>query len=144
MHCVYLLNNKMQAFLNYSVLSELVSQEQLKLLTKWKLLALLVLKIIKICVLYLLLNKNLKNALARIQKERREAVACGVTERAWVSLFREYENIEELNRRAMMALVDRIIVYENHVVEIEYKYRDEYEQATRYVSMYREDMAKAV
>lgn len=85
-----------------------------------------------------------KNALARIQKERREAVACGVTERAWVSLFREYENIEELNRRAMMALVDRIIVYENHVVEIEYKYRDEYEQATQYVSMYREDMAKAV
>ena len=55
-----------------------------------------------------------------------------------------YENIEELNRRAMMALVDRIIVYENHVVEIEYKYRDEYEQATQYVSMYREDMAKAV
>ena len=67
-----------------------------------------------------------------------------MTERAWVSLFREYENIEELNRRAMMALVDRIIVYENHVVEIEYKYRDEYEQATQYVSMCREDMAKAV
>lgn len=85
-----------------------------------------------------------KNALARIQKERREAAACGVTERAWVSLFREYENIEELNRRAMMALVDRIIVYENHVVEIEYKYRDEYEQATQYVSMYQEDMVKAV
>lgn len=85
-----------------------------------------------------------KDALARIQKERREAVACGVTERVWVSLFREYENIEELDRRAMMALVDRIIVYENHVVEIEYKYRDEYEQATRYASTYREDMAKAV
>ena len=85
-----------------------------------------------------------KDALARIQKERREAAACGVTERAWVSLFREYENIEELNRRAMMALVDRIIVYENHVVEIEYKYRDEYEQATQYVSMYQEDMVKAV
>ena len=44
----------------------------------------------------------------------------------------------------MMALVDRIIVYENHVVEIEYKYRDEYEQATQYISMCREDMAKAV
>lgn len=85
-----------------------------------------------------------KDALARIQKERREAVACGVTERAWVSLFRKYENIEELNRRVMMALVDQIIVYENHVVEIEYKYRDEYEQAMQYVSMYQEDMAKAV
>ena len=82
--------------------------------------------------------------MARIQKERKEAAACGVTERVWVSLFREYENIGELNRRVMMALVDRIIVYENHVVKIEYKYRDEYEQATRYVSMYREDMAKAV
>ena len=67
-----------------------------------------------------------------------------MTERAWVSLFRKYENIEELNRRVMMALVDQIIVYENHVVEIEYKYRDEYEQAMQYVSMYQEDMAKAV
>ena len=43
-------------------------------------------------------------------------------------LFKQYENVEELNRRVLMSLVDRILIHENHAIEIVFKYRDEYQQ----------------
>lgn len=85
-----------------------------------------------------------KEALLRIQRERKEAAVTGAMERSWVTFFREQENIGELNRRAMMALIDKIFIYEDHVVEIQYKYRDEYEQAQRYASEYQDGWKKAI
>jgi site-specific DNA recombinase len=77
-----------------------------------------------------------KEALTRVQREYKDTLATGIAERNWVTLFRQYENIDELNRRVLMALVDKIIVHENHVVEIFYKYRDEYEQAAAYAASF--------
>ena len=34
-----------------------------------------------------------------------------------------YYDIEELNRRVLMSLVDRILIHENHAIEIVFKYR---------------------
>lgn len=85
-----------------------------------------------------------KDTLARVQREYRDTLATGITERNWVTLFRQYENIEDLNRRVLMALVDKIIIYENHVVEICYKYRDEYEQALAYAENYKDDFKAVV
>lgn len=85
-----------------------------------------------------------KDALTRVQRERKDAAATGITERNWVRLFRDNENIEELNRRALMALVDKILIHENHVVEILFKYRDEYENALASAASYTELVAAAV
>lgn len=65
-------------------------------------------------------------ALARVIKERDEASLAGDTERAWVALFREYDGIEKLTHRVLMALVDKIFIYEDHTVEVEFKYGDEF------------------
>lgn len=59
-------------------------------------------------------------------------------------MFRQYENIDELNRRVLMALVDKILIHENHVIEIIFKYRDEYERALSYAAEYTESVKKAV
>ena len=67
----------------------------------------------------------------------KQTVTTGTTERNWVTLFKQYENIEELNRRVLMSLVDRILIYENHVIEIVFKYKDEYQQTLEYVLSYR-------
>ena len=56
----------------------------------------------------------------------------------------EYENIDELNRRVLMALVDRILIYENHTIEIVFKYRDEYQQTLEYVLGYSGELDIAV
>ena len=84
-----------------------------------------------------------KAALERVRREKNDAVSAGASERVWVSLFREHENLEALDRRAMMALIDRILVYENHIVQIQYKYRDEYEQTLSFVTEYQNQLKEA-
>ncbi len=85
-----------------------------------------------------------QEALLRVRKEMKHTVTTGTTERNWVTLFKQYENIEELNRRVLMALVDRILIHENHTIEIIFKYRDEYQQTLEYVLGYADELAIAV
>ena len=84
-----------------------------------------------------------QEALLRVKKEMKQSVATGATERNWVTLFKQYENIEELNRRVLMALVDRILIYEDHAIEIVFKYKDEYQQTLEYVLGYADELAVA-
>ena len=73
-------------------------------------------------------------SLERVKRERKDAEITGDTERAWVTLFRQYENIEGLTRRALMAMVDKVLVYEKHGVEVSFKYGDEYLRARDFIS----------
>ena len=66
----------------------------------------------------------------------KQSVTTGATERNWVTLFKQYENIEELNRRVLMALVDRILIYEDHAIEIVFKYKDEYQAVSQSSAWY--------
>ena len=84
-----------------------------------------------------------QEALLRVKKEMKQSVTTGATERNWVTLFKQYENIEELNRRVLMALVDRILIYEDHAIEIVFKYKDEYQQTLEYVLGYADELAIA-
>lgn len=85
-----------------------------------------------------------KEALSRVRREYKDTLANGITERNWVTLFREYENIDELNRRVLMALVDKIVIHENHVIEIIYKYRDEYQHAKEYADSFYDERSAAM
>ena len=73
-----------------------------------------------------------------------ESGTTGTTERNWVTLFKQYENVEELNRRVLMSLVDRILIHENHAIEIVFKYKDEYQQTLEYVLGYADELDIAV
>lgn len=81
-------------------------------------------------------------AVRRLNKELQDVSLTGISEKNWVILFRQYENITELNRRVLMSLVDKIFIYENHAIEIVFKYKDEFEKAMEYVLGY-QDMLKA-
>ena len=83
-------------------------------------------------------------ALERVRRESQSAQVNGKAERAWVALFREYENLEELNRRVLMALVDKILIFENHAVEVVFKYGDEIKSAFNYVKKYEDVLPMAV
>ena len=93
---------------------------------------------------YTKIIEDKQEALLRVRKEMKQTVTTGTTERNWVTLFKQYENIEELNRRVLMALVDRILIHENHTIEIIFKYRDEYQQTLEYVLGYADELAIAV
>ena len=71
---------------------------------------------------YTKIIEDKQEALLRVKKEMKQTVTTGTTERNWVTLFKQYENVEELNRRVLMSLVDRILIHENHAIEIVFKY----------------------
>lgn len=72
-------------------------------------------------------------ALEKVKRECMAAEVSGDTERAWVTLFRRYEGIDELTRRVLMSLVDKIFIYEGHGVEVSFKYGDEYRRIGEFV-----------
>ena len=93
---------------------------------------------------YTKIIEDKQDALLRVKKEMKQTVTTGTTERNWVTLFKQYENVEELNRRVLMSLVDRILIHENHAIEIVFKYRDEYQQTIEYVLGYADELDIAV
>jgi len=93
---------------------------------------------------YTAIIEEKQEAFQRVKKEMQEAVTTGTTEKNWVRIFKQYENIEELNRRVLMSLVDRILIHENHAVEIVFKYRDEYQSALEYALRYASQIDIAV
>lgn len=83
-------------------------------------------------------------ALERVRRESKDASVSGPGEKAWVALFREHENIGELNRRVLMALVDKIFIYEGHVVEVLFQYGDEYQRAVEIAGSAAKQLPQAV
>ena len=44
----------------------------------------------------------------------------------------------------LISLVDRILIHENHAIEIVFKYKDEYQQTLEYVLGYADELDIAV
>ena len=79
-----------------------------------------------------------QEALKRLEREQRDAAAMGSQNRAWVQVFAQYENVQELDRRLLMALVDKIFIFEDKRVEIAFRYRDEFARATEVAKNYKD------
>ena len=77
-----------------------------------------------------------QEALRRLEREQRDAAAMGSQNRAWVQVFAQYENVQELDRRLLVALVDKVFIYEDKRVEIVFRYRDEFERAREIAENY--------
>jgi len=67
-----------------------------------------------------------KNALGRVQHDMKETDEVGGSGRKWVLIFKEYKNFDRLSRRLLMALVDKIYVFNSNEIEIALKYAEEY------------------
>lgn len=49
-------------------------------------------------------------------------------EQKWISRFQQYENIQELDRKLTVELIDHICVYEGQKIHIKFRFQDEYDQ----------------
>ncbi|MFI3214201.1 MAG: recombinase family protein [Eubacteriales bacterium] len=100
-----------------------------------------------------------------LRNEMEQAIDLGMAAKNWVTQFNEvenkfstsasvisplqaseitglkYENIKGLNRRVLMALVDRIKIYEDHMIEIVFKYIDEYQYVMEYVANFNKEIS---
>ena len=54
------------------------------------------------------------------------------------SVFKKYENIQSLDRKAVVTLIEQIIVYSKEQIEIQFKYSDEMQEMIEAVQIIRE------
>ena len=85
-----------------------------------------------------------QEAVKRLKREQQDAAAMGSQNRAWVQVFAQYENVQELDRRILLALVDKILIYEDKKVEIVFRYRDEFARAMETAKNYKDCPLPAV
>ena len=85
-----------------------------------------------------------QEAVKRLKREQQDAAAMGSQNRAWVQVFAQYENVQELDRRILLALVDKILIYEDKKVEIVFRYRDEFARAMEVAKNYKDCPLPAV
>lgn len=68
---------------------------------------------------------NAENALCELGKKKDKVFSEGKREHPWLEEFKHYQNITQLDRKAVVTLIDRIIVYRKDCLEIRFKYADE-------------------
>ena len=59
-------------------------------------------------------------------------------ENKFISTFTSVKKIKQLSQELVKQLIDKIIIYDNHNVEIEFKFQDEYKNALEYIEKNRE------
>ena len=61
-----------------------------------------------------------------IQEQMGQEMAFGAESRVWIDRFRKYKNITELDRSAVVTLVERVLIFREHRVEIVFRWQNEY------------------
>lgn len=54
--------------------------------------------------------------------------------RPWMSYFREYRNVDHLDRKMIASIIDSIDIYDTGRLEINYRYADEIKEMLAWVS----------
>jgi len=75
------------------------------------------------------------HAIADIRKkvQRIEALAKENTE--WLQNFKQYENLQELDRQSVVRMIHRICITRKKELQIRFNYQDEYEQAVKFTKL---------
>lgn len=69
--------------------------------------------------------RKIRVATDEAERKKARLLADGNRESSWLETFRQYQNIDHLDRKAVVMLIDRIIVYSKERIEIRYRYQDE-------------------
>lgn len=78
---------------------------------------------------YDLKAQNVGEAILSLEQEIDRLVDGKSEEQQWIAYFKRYQDIEELNRKLAVELIDRILVFENQRINIKFKFQCEYDSA---------------
>ena len=81
---------------------------------------------------------NVEEAKRELEKKKEKAVVEGKREHPWIEDFKSYQNITQLDRKAVVTLIDKIIIYGKDRLEIQFKYADEIQEMTEVAQNIRE------
>ena len=79
-----------------------------------------------------------QKAMVQIKEERLLTVENGERHSEWIDLFRQYENITELQRAVVVNLIERIVIYDAKHIEVVFRYQDQLDEAVQYIDRYKD------
>lgn len=83
-----------------------------------------------------------QRAMGEIREERQLTVQKNDRHSEWIELFRQYENITELQRAVVVNLIERIVIYDAKHIEVTFRYQDQLNQSLQYIDRYKEILPK--
>lgn len=72
-------------------------------------------------------RKDAEEQAESIREEMSQELAGSSENRAWMDQFRKHENITELDRSVIVTLIERIMLYQEHRVEIVFRWQNEFQ-----------------
>ena len=98
---------------------------------------------------YVLFNKNYSHKIAdtektirRLEREREDTLRRNVSKHNWADIFLKYRNLKELDRKAVVEMIEEIRVYEDKRIEVKFRYMAEFEDTVKMSSELSVDMLK--
>lgn len=80
-------------------------------------------------------RRNKAEELAEAIREEMSRELSGATEnRAWMEHFRRYQNVDALDRAMVVTLVERVLIYREHRIEIVFRWQNEYQALAELLS----------
>ena len=64
-------------------------------------------------------------AVQRLENERAEVIAKSKNNLTWIEQFAKYQSFAKLTREIAVAFIDKVTVFEDKTVHIDFNYRDE-------------------
>lgn len=75
----------------------------------------------------------LKKSIENFEEKIHNLVAGNTEEQEFIQYFKKYKNIEKLDRNIVVALIEKIYVYEDLKIEIKFKFDEQYEQILSFI-----------
>ena len=87
--------------------------------------------------------ESIDSTIASLTKTAEEYAQGLNSENEFISHFKQYGNIDELNRPMVVELIDEILVHEGGNITIKFKFNDAYENVVNYIEMNKEIVEEA-
>lgn len=71
------------------------------------------------------LEAECSNAIEKLYEKLNTMETEGNPERSWVEQYAKYRDLPDLTREAVVALIDKVIIYEDKRIDIQFNYKNE-------------------
>lgn len=79
-------------------------------------------------------SRKLEEQIGYLKKEIEQTAKNWEAGKDWITQFRQYQDIQELDRVMLVLLVDEIRIHEGRRIEISFRFRDQYKAYIKYIN----------
>ena len=84
-----------------------------------------------------------ERAITRLEQEREDTVSRNASEQTWTEVFLKYRNLTEIDRKAVVDLIEEVRVYDDKRIVVKFRFMPDFEKMLKMVSALPSDRLEA-